>query len=151
MTNRSPFYLMARMFAFFFVGALLISQFFNGLSGINMFPFGAVIGVAFVLTLLTTGIGWTVVTGGSEVLLRGDPEFQKWKAKGGRPYWDYLGWPINTATPVERQTGVAEPKYTDFVPPGHFKYQCPQCGARVEHAIDVCWNCNYGADGDTTI
>ena len=69
---------------------------------------------------------------------------------GGRPYWDSIGWPINTATPIERETGLAEPEYTDFVPPADWKYQCPVCGARVEKQIDVCWRCGYGRDGDST-
>jgi hypothetical protein len=151
MTNRSPIYLLARMFGYFFMGALLISLFFNGLSGMNMFPFPAVIGVAVVLTILCSTIGATVVTVGSQIFLKNDQEFQEWKKKGGRPYWDYLGWPINTATPIERQTGLAEPKYPPGrTPPDHFRYQCPQCGARVEKQIDICPLCHYGANGDDT-
>ena len=46
-----------------------------------------------------------------------------------------------------------EPEYTDFVPPAHWKRVCPECGARVDSDEDgycVCWNCNYGADGDSS-
>jgi hypothetical protein len=146
----SAIVLLFRYFMTVFAITFLASLFWNGLSGTNMFPFKVVIGVSAVLTFLFTGVGWVVVTGGSKVLLNNDPNFQRWKKTGGRPYWDSLGWPINTATPIERQTGLAEPEYTDFIPPADWCYQCPVCGARVEKQIDVCWRCSYGADGDST-
>ncbi len=151
MNNRpSAFVLLFRYFVTVFVIVFLVSIFWNTLSGTNMFPFGAVIGVSVTLTFLFTSVGWLVSTVGAEVLLNNDPEFQKWKQMGGRPYWDSIGWPINTATPIERQTGLAEPEYTDFVPPADWRYQCPVCGSRVEKQIDVCWNCSYGHDSDST-
>lgn len=142
--------LLLRYFVTIFILTFLVSIFWNVLSDTNMFPFRAVISVSVVLTVLFTGVGWLVVTGGSEVLLNNDPDFQKWKKMGGRPYWDSIGWPINTATPIERETGLAEPDYTDFVPPADWRYQCPVCGARVEKQIDICWRCSYGANGDST-
>lgn len=45
----------------------------------------------------------------------------------------------------EYRTAIAEPDYSSFVPPPHWRYQCPRCGARVEYKIDVCWNCGYGS------
>ncbi len=146
----SVFVLLLRYFVTVFLIVFMISLFWNMLSGTNMFPFRVVIGVSAVLTFLFTGVGWVVVTGGSKVLLNNDPNFQRWKRMGGRPYWDSIGWPINTATPIERQTGLAEPEYTDFVPPADWRYQCPRCGARVEKQIDICWRCSYGSDGDST-
>jgi hypothetical protein len=146
----SAIVLLFRYFVTVFVIIFLVSLFWNTLSGTNMFPFGAVIGVSVVLTVLFNAVGWIVVTGGSQVLLNNDPEFQKWKQMGGRPYWDSIGWPINTATPIERQTGLAEPEYTNFVPPADWRYQCPVCGSRVEKQIDVCWRCGYGHDSDST-
>lgn len=142
--------LLLRYFVTIFVITFLISIFWNTLSGTNMFPFKVVIGVSVVLTVLFNVVGWTVSTLGAEVLLKNDPDFQKWKKMGGRPYWDSVGWPINTATPIERQTGLSEPEYTDFVPPADWRYQCPVCGSRVEKQIDVCWRCGYGRDGDST-
>lgn len=44
--------------------------------------------VSVVLTLWFTLAGWVGVTVGSQVLLKDDPAFQKWKDNGGRPYWD---------------------------------------------------------------
>lgn len=146
----SVFVLLFRYFVTVFVILLVISIFWNTLSGTNMFPLNAVIGSSVVMTVLFNVVGWMLNTVAGEALFGRNAEYQKWKKTGGRPYWDSLGWPINTATPIERQTGLAEPEYTDFIPPSHFKYQCPVCGARVEKQIDVCWNCNYGADGDST-
>lgn len=46
---------------------------------------------------------------------------------------------------IRRSNGLPpEPIYTSFVPPSHWDYRCPCCGARVQHAIDICWNCDYG-------
>ncbi len=146
----SAIVLLFRYFLTVFVIIFAISLFWNTLSGTNMLPFKVVIGVSAVLTVLFNVVGWVVVTLGGEAILHNDPNFQKWKRMGGRPYWDSIGWPMNTATPIERQTGLAEPEYTNFVPPGHYRFQCPACGARVEKQIDVCWRCSYGADGDST-
>jgi hypothetical protein len=151
MNNRpSPVVLLFRYFVTIFVITFLVSMFWNTLSGTNMFPFSAVIGVSLVLTVIFNAVGWTVSTLGAEVFLKNNPDFKKWKRMGGRPYWDSIGWPVNTATPIERETGLAEPEYTDFVPPASWRYQCPVCGARVEKKIDVCWRCGYGRDGDST-
>lgn len=139
-----------RYFVTVFVILFVISVFWNTLSGTNMFPIKAVIGSSLVLTVLFNIIGWVINTVAGELLFGRNVEYQKWKKLGGRPYWDSLGRPINPASQVERQTGLAEPEYTDFVPPADWCYQCPACGARVEKQIDVCWNCNYGADGDST-
>ena len=148
--RRSVFALIFRYFVTVFLIVFMISLIWNGLSGTNMFPFSAVMGVSVMLTVLFNAVGWIVVTLGGEAILHNDANFQKWKRMGGRPYWDSIGWPINTATPIERQTGLAEPEYTDFVPPADWRYQCPVCGARVEKQIDVCWRCGYGRDGDST-
>ena len=100
----SVFVLMFRYYVTVFVLTFLISLFWNGLSGMNMFPFKIVICVSMVLTVIFTGIGWLVVTLGSKAFLRDDREFQDWKAKGGRPYWDSLGWPINPVPPEDRDS-----------------------------------------------
>ena len=103
MTNRpSVVVLMFRYFVTIFVITFLISIFWNVLSGTNMFPFSAVIGVSVVPTVLFNVVGWVVVTGGSKVLLNNDPDFQKWKEMGGRPYWDHIGWPINPTPPEDQ-------------------------------------------------
>jgi len=71
----SAWVLIARMFAFNFIGAYLASLFWNGLSGRDMFPLAIVFWVAVTLTIIFMSVGWTVVTGGSELLPKDDPEF----------------------------------------------------------------------------
>lgn len=149
-SRRSPVVLIARMFCFAFVVCFMMAVFWNTLAGLVIFPFAAVICVAMVLTVIFISVGWATVTVGSEMLLKDDPEFQQWKARGGRPFWDSLPNPVNPATPIERITGLAEPQYTDFVPPADWVYQCPKCGSRVQHQIDICWACGYGHDNDST-
>ena len=106
MTNRpSAIVLMFRYFMTVFVLVFLVSIFWNTLSGTNMFPFKVVIGVSLVLTALFNVVGWVVVTLGGEAILHNDQEFQKWKAKGGRPYLDHLGWPINPSSPEDQDNG----------------------------------------------
>lgn len=95
--------LLLRYFVTIFVITFLISLFWNVLSGTNMFPLEAVVGVSVVLTVLFNVVGWVVVTGGSKVLLNNDPDFKKWKRKGGRPYLDHLGWPINPTPPNHKE------------------------------------------------
>ena len=104
MTKRpSAIMLMFRYFVTVFVITFLVSLFWNVLSGSNMFPFSAVIGVSLVLTVLFNVVGWVVVTLGGEAILHNDQEFQEWKAKGGRPYLDHLGWPINPTPPNDKE------------------------------------------------
>jgi hypothetical protein len=150
MTNRHPVLLVLRMFATVFIIVCLIAMFWNTLSGRDMFPMTVAFWVAVVLTIMFTAAGWAGATVGSKVFLNNDPGHQNWKRRGGRPFWDTVGWPINTATDIERETGIPEPQYTTFVPPASWRYQCPSCGARVEKQIDVCWNCSYGANNDNT-
>lgn len=130
MTNRpSRTWLMFRMFGTIFVLVFLIWMFWNTLSGRDMFPIAIAFWVSVVLTVWFTIAGWVGVTAGSPELLRTDAEFTKRKQRGGRPYWDEaLGWPINIATDMERETGIAEPKYTDCVPPASWRYQFPVGG-----------------------
>lgn len=100
MTDRpSAIVLLLRYFATVFIIIFAISVFWNTLSGTNMFPFKIVVGVSVVLTVLFNFVGWVVVTIGGEAILRNDKEYQEWKAKGGRPYLDHLGWPINPTPP----------------------------------------------------
>ena len=150
MNRQSPLVMVARTLGLTFGIMLLIGAFFNVLSGVRMFALVPMFFAAVLLTVIMVVIGWVVVTVGTNILHSSDPQYQDWKKKGGKIYWDSLPWPINSASAVERRTGLAEPKYTNFVPPISWVCQCPVCGARVAKPVDVCWNCNYGADGDST-
>lgn len=142
--------LMFRMFCTVAFMLFVISVFWNVVSGFNMFPLVVVLISAAVITILFVIVGGIFTNIAGEVVYGNNSKYKKWKDDGGRPFWDSLAWPINAASRIERQTGLAEPKYTDFTPPQNWMYQCPSCGARVEHQYDVCWNCNYGADGDNS-
>ena len=91
--------------------------------------------------------GGIVVNVGTRLICRNDPEFHNCIKSGGDPYFDTLPSPMNPDSEVTRQTGLQEPKYDSFVPPVDWRFQCPRCGSRVQHRIDVCWACGYGADG----
>jgi len=62
---------------------------------------------------------------------------------GWHPYWD--GTVFNHDSELIKDGGFEEPEYTGFIPPEHFRYQCPRCLVRVEHSFGVCGNCSYGS------
>lgn len=99
--------LITRMFLLVLVLSVGSSVFWNNMSGRNMFPLVVAIIVAVVVTAFLVIIGFLVVTLGGDALLGGDPEYQQWKAQGGRPYLDSLPPPINTDSHKTR--GFAEP------------------------------------------
>jgi hypothetical protein len=90
---------------------------------------------------------------GSIVFLffRGTSEYYQAKSTGFRWFFDSIPGIFNPDSDATRHTGNAEPKVEHFKPPENWKYQCPVCGARVEHKIDCCWHCGYGRDGDSTV
>ncbi|QDU05957.1 hypothetical protein V6x_57010 [Gimesia chilikensis] len=118
---------------FYVLGALGISAAIGpiwiGVLGIGLF--------VFVMWTIIRFLGW--------VIAGDDPAYQQYIAEGGDPYFDGLPPPFNTDSWTQRIGGLSEP-VTDFVPPDHWLYQCQRCGARVEHEIDVCWNCGNGND-----
>lgn len=72
-----------------------------------------------------------------------DPNYYALRKSGWHPYWDTTVY--NHDSELIRDGGFEEPEYTGFVPPKHFRFQCPRCLARVEHSFGVCWNCSYGS------
>ncbi len=105
--------------------------------------------VPFWLTVIITSLFWSFAWFGT-LMVKHDLEYQQWVAAGGHYFFDLLPRVLNPDSELVRNGGFAEPTYTDFVPPANFRHQCPNCGVRVQHAVDVCWNCNYGANGDST-
>lgn len=67
---------------------------------------------------------------------------------GWHPTWD--GGFFNYDSDLIKDGGFQEPRYTDLVSPGHWKFQCPVCGTRQQTEFCVCWRCDYGADGDSS-
>lgn len=70
------------------------------------------------------------------LLMGNDPAYQEARRGGWHPFWDNIPSPINPDN--------------SFEPPTNWQFFCPVCNSRVEKAKDVCWNCGYGADGDST-
>ena len=105
--------------------------------------------VPFWVTAIITTLFWLFAWVGTLMVNR-DPDYQKWVAAGGHYFWDLLPRLLNPDSDLVRNGGLVEPSYSGFVPPDHWQHQCPKCLSRVQHAVDVCWNCNYGADGDST-
>lgn len=101
------------------------------------------------VTVIVTGLFWSFLWIGT-LMVRNDLDYQRWARAGGHYFWDMLPRILNHDSELIRNGGFAEPSYTDFIPPENWTHQCPRCGARVQYAVDVCWNCNYGADGDPT-
>ena len=127
--------------------------FFN-LIGIP-FEFPVVVVLSFVFGTWATAVEWAFITVVMNWWYRNEPTYHKWKSKGGRPYWDTVDWPIGPwktpkYPPIEEETGKPEPKYTYFTPPDNWRFQCPKCGVRLQYNPDICWNCKYGADNDST-
>jgi len=75
-------------------------------------------------------------------------DYRALRKTGWHPFWDVTVF--NFDSDLIKDGGFEEPEYTGFVPPAWWSYQCPVCGARQETDFGVCWNCNYGADGDAT-
>lgn len=67
-----------------------------------------------------------------------DPFFNIFGFNGNK--WNNSGNDIHYTLPYP------EPIYSNFVPPPTWGYQCPVCHARLQYSVDICWNCNYGAN-----
>ncbi|TWU41864.1 hypothetical protein [Novipirellula artificiosorum] len=148
--RRRPSSIMARfmfaVWAFLFLGFYWMG---NHAAGRTYFSFADTIICAFWITLIITAVFWSCLWFASQLVLD-DPDYRQWTIAGGHYFWDTLPAILNPDSEMIRNGGFVEPSYTDFTPPPHWQHQCPVCGARVEHAVDVCWNCCYGADGDSS-
>jgi len=96
--------------------------------------------------LMMLGFRWIAFTVGGAVLR--DENMRRLEQSGFSFFWDTLPWPWNPDSDFVRAGGRPEPAYTNgFVPPKHWQYQCPRCGARWETNFGRCYNCDYGHDG----
>ncbi|APZ93360.1 hypothetical protein Fuma_02977 [Fuerstiella marisgermanici] len=128
-------------FLFFLLG--------NEAAGRTYWTFADCFIVPFWITVIVTALFWTCLWFGT-LIVRNDPEYQQWARTGGHYFWDTLPRVLNPDSELIRNGGFAEPTYSGFVPPENWTHQCPRCLSRVQHAVDVCWRCNYGHDGDST-
>ncbi|QDT24399.1 hypothetical protein [Gimesia chilikensis] len=119
---------------FYILGALGVS------AAIGPIWIGGIIAVSFWVLVM-----WGIIRLLGWAMSGHDPDYQQYISEGGDPYFDGLPPPFNMDSVTQRVGGLSEP-ITDFVPPEDWQYQCMQCGARVEHEIDTCWNCGNGND-----
>ena len=145
----SRFTIFFRATVIVFVIYLMMAWAWNSITNTNFWkPWE--MGISAVLTVLIFGGFACAITNFGMALMFGrSSQYHAYRRGGGDPYFDSLPWPLNTDSRITRETGMQEPR-TSFVPPASWKFQCPVCGARVQHRIDVCWNCGYGSNGDSS-
>ena len=142
-TRTSRLVIVTRLGLVGFIGGFLLF-YLTGILGINWGFIPCMVGgIAGPLGLLL--FSWTGVRVIGAVCYGHDPAYRKYIAKGGDPYFDGLPPPFNSDSWTQRIGGLREP-VTDFIPPEHWRFQCPRCGARVEHGNSMCWNCGHGND-----
>ncbi len=146
-TSKTAIFIRATVIVF--VIYLMMAWAWNSMTNTNFWkPWE--MGISAVLTvLLFGGFAWAFVRVGMALMYGRSSQYHAYRQSGGDPYFDSLPSPLNPDSRQVRETGMAEPR-TSFIPPASWKYQCPVCGARVQHRIDVCWNCNYGSDGNSS-
>lgn len=145
----SRFSIFIRATVIVFVIYMMMATMWNSITNTNFWKPSEMAISAVLTVLLFGGFAWAVTNLGMALIHGRSSQYHAYRQSGGDPYFDSLPWPLNPDSRQVRETGMAEPQ-TAFRPPASWKFQCPVCGARVQHRIDVCWNCNYGADGDST-
>jgi hypothetical protein len=146
----SRFSIFTRACIIVFVIFMLISKAWNWATETNFWT-PLEMAISTVLTVVFFGgFCWMIVNVTMGIFYGRDAQYQRYRRGGGDPYFDSLPPPINPDSEITRETGLKEPQHGSFVPPRHWRFQCPRCGSRVEHRIDVCWNCRYGEDGDSS-
>lgn len=123
------------------------------LSVLLWYPFVAFLNIAGTsLTPIQTMFGACLTAAGVRSVAIAAETLTHWlHEKFIDPLWEQVAesWPADS-TAEAFPLIPPEPHYSTFVPPSYWRFRCPACGARVEHRLDVCWNCGYGADGDST-
>tara|TARA_A100001391_G_C5066250_1_gene277252 strand:+ start:296 stop:853 length:558 start_codon:yes stop_codon:yes gene_type:complete len=142
----SRFTIFARSIVIVFVIYMMMAWAWNTATGTTFWkPWE--MAISAILTVAFFGsLAWLITNFGMSLLFGGKHEYRAYRSRGGDPFFDSLPRFFN---PDSRQTERDEPQ-TDFVPPVSWQFRCPQCNARVQYRIDVCWNCRYGSDSDST-
>ncbi|WP_417737723.1 hypothetical protein [Rosistilla oblonga] len=146
-TSKTAIFIRATVIVFIIY--MMIAWAWNSMTNTNFWKPSEMAISAVLTVLLFGGFAWAVTNFGMALLYGRSSQYHQWKQTGGDPYFDSLPWPLNTDSRQVRETGMAEPR-TSFVPPASWEFQCPVCGAKQPSLVCVCWNCNYGADGDST-
>lgn len=146
----SKFSVFARAVFIVFVIYMALAWLWNSITLSNDFTMFQMAISAILFVLIFGGFVWLLVRISMFLIYGKSSEYRAYRESGGDPFFDSIPWPANPDSKLVRMTGIAEPK-TKFHPPSDWNYQCPQCGARVPSRVGVCWNCNYGADGDSSV
>jgi hypothetical protein len=132
-----------------FVIYMMLAWAWNSMTNSNFWKPSEMAISAVLTVLLFGGFAWAVTNFGMGLIYGRSQQYHAYRRGGGDPYFDSLPWPLNPDSRQVRETGMAEPN-TAFVPPASWEFQCPVCGAKQPSRVCVCWNCNYGSDGDST-
>jgi len=142
-SRRTPIY---TIFSFMFLTGWVPFGLFIALVGV--LSFWEACWAALAAASMGTAVWWLFSWVGYQTI-KHQNHVVAWVAAGGHYFWDTL--PIwNPDSDLVKAGGFPEPHYTNFVPPREWIFQCPHCHVRLQHNPDVCWNCNYGADNDST-
>ena len=101
-------------------------------SGILPLLIGAAIGMAVIILPV-----WVLTNLFTDSIFGNQQGYQDYRRNGGSPFWDNF---LSNET-EHYVLPRPEPEYKNFVPAGHWRYQCNTCNARVENDLNPCWNC----------
>ena len=123
----------AQAFVIVFAAVFVVGGLFSGILPL-LLAAGLLLGILIIPVYLLSNlvVGW---------VYRHDERYQDYKRHGGNVFWDNFLGTLNRG-PTYYTLPNPEPEYVDFVPPGHWKYQCLNCNARLGSAEGSCWNCN---------
>ncbi len=106
------------------------------------------VGVLFLVVAVVAAM-MLLISGGvrlfGNAIYGNDPDYKKFRAAGGDPYFSLLPPPINNDSQAVRAGGRPEPQ-TEFVPPEDWLVQCLACGARNQD-YGICWHCGTNLAG----
>lgn len=128
---------------------LPLSWIWNSMTQTNYWNPSEMAIAAVLSVLLYGGFAWLITNFGMGLVFGRNAKYRAYRNSGGDPFFDSLPRMFNPHSEHDQETGMPEPDI-DFVPHESWQFRCPQCNARVQHRIDVCWHCNYGVDNDST-
>lgn len=146
-TSKTAIFIRATLIVF--VIYMVMATMWNSITNTNFWKPSEMAISAVLTVLLFGGFAWAFVRLGMGLIYGRSQQYHAYRRGGGDPYFDSLPWPFNPDSRQVRETGMAEPN-TAFRPPASWKFQCPVCGAKQPSRVCVCWNCDYGADSDST-
>lgn len=113
-----------------FVIYMILSTLWNWMSGTDFWtPFEMLVSAVLTVAFFG-GIAWLITNVGMGLLFGRKSEYRAYQDNGGDPFIDSL--------PRLFQSGES-----------NWRFLCPVCGSAVQHRIDICRHCGYGADGDS--